>query len=123
MDLAGRFKHWRRVKDWKQEALSAKSGVSRKHISAIESGVSDPSFKMLEGLLRSMDVSLADFFESRIPDHYENPEHQDLHEQLQEILETGDEHQAECIKTAVRMFHTAITTARTAPKSKARHTA
>ena len=107
MDLGLKLQRTRDAKGLKQEAVAIKSGLSRKHISAVETGVADPSFSALKAILRAMDTSLAQFFESRIPAIYANPDHAEIHENLQEILEGPDKSKIQCMQTLIATCHDA----------------
>jgi transcriptional regulator with XRE-family HTH domain len=108
MDLARIFKRYRARKGIKQEAISGDSGASRKHISAIETGATDPTVGMLNAVVRSMGGSLAEFFESRIPNVYAVETHADLHEILQQILESDCKSKIEFVTKAIEMSHDAM---------------
>lgn len=99
-DLAARLAVFRRSKGISQDALAeatrdlvkrkrlAKS-LSRPYITQIENAKSSPTLERFIAYLAGLDATPAEFFESKAPpDKYHNPGHQQLHEMLQEILET-----------------------------------
>jgi len=61
MDLATRFKELRTAKGYSVYKLSKESDVSENYIRSIEKGKSQPSVMVLEKLLSSMGVTLAEF--------------------------------------------------------------
>lgn len=73
-----------------QDALAASTGLSRTTITKMENNVSSPTLATLYAYLTACGLSLAEFFEAKIPKSYSDPVHQELHEKLQVILESGE---------------------------------
>jgi transcriptional regulator with XRE-family HTH domain len=52
----------RNARQWTQDALASRIGLTVKHLREIEHGRADPSFLILAHLAHSFDVSLAELF-------------------------------------------------------------
>lgn len=61
--LGKRIKQIRKAAKLTQESLAEKAGLSVKYISRLERGLSQPSFKTLESLAKSLNVNAKDFFD------------------------------------------------------------
>jgi transcriptional regulator with XRE-family HTH domain len=61
--LGKRIKQIRKVARLTQESLAEKAGLSVEYISRLERGLSQPSFKTLEALAKSLNVNAKDFFD------------------------------------------------------------
>ena len=73
MSLGKRLAKARKQAGMTQEALAEATGLTRPHIQKIESDVHSPTVATLEALIKPCGLSLAQFFESRIPADYEDP--------------------------------------------------
>lgn len=62
-----RIKQIRKAAKLTQESLAEKTGLSVEYISRLERGVSQPSFKTLELLVKSLNVNAKDFFDFKGP--------------------------------------------------------
>jgi transcriptional regulator with XRE-family HTH domain len=109
MEIGKRLAQFRDRAGLTQEALAASTGLTRPHIQKLESSAHSPSVNTLEALLRACDSTLAEFFESKIPNVYADAAHAELHRKLQEILESGDKSKVECMTTAVDTFYQSLT--------------
>jgi transcriptional regulator with XRE-family HTH domain len=89
--------------DWKQRLIEFRGKLSQEEfarlgkvatitVRSMERGSRPLTVPVLESLLRGIGSSLAEFFESKIPDSYPDPIHQNVHDYLQEILEANPEH-------------------------------
>ena len=58
-----RIKQIRKAARLTQESLAEKAGLSVEYISRLERGLSQPSFKTLEALAKSLNVNAKDFFD------------------------------------------------------------
>lgn len=65
--LGKRIKQIRKVARLTQEMLAEKTGLSVEYISRLERGMSQPSFKTLEALAKSLSVNPKDFFDFKGP--------------------------------------------------------
>lgn len=65
--LGKRIKQIRKVAKLTQERLAEKTGLSVEYISRLERGMSQPSFKTLEALAKSLNVNAKDFFDFKGP--------------------------------------------------------
>jgi transcriptional regulator with XRE-family HTH domain len=61
--LGKRIKQIRKAAKLTQESLAEKAGLSVEYISRLERGLSQPSFKTLEALAKSLNVNAKDFFD------------------------------------------------------------
>lgn len=61
--LGKRIKQIRKAARLTQERLAEKTGLSVEYISRLERGMSQPSFKTLEALAKSLNVNAKDFFD------------------------------------------------------------
>jgi transcriptional regulator with XRE-family HTH domain len=103
MNVGQRLEYFRAKKEHTHESLAKSSGVHRVTISAIENNRQSPTVATLAALLRSLDISIAEFFFDASPREI-NPEHSDLHGKLQEILE-GDLKAAQGIAVNIEYIH------------------
>ena len=78
--------------------------MTRPHIQKIESDVHSPTVATLKGLIKHCGLSLAQFFESRIPADYEDPSHRELHEDIQEIIEANGDY-FDAIRVVIDALH------------------
>lgn len=64
-DICARFgrklRKLRKGRNWNQHYLAAHSGISREHISNLETGRKEPGLRVLEILAKSFDMSLSQF--------------------------------------------------------------
>lgn len=105
MDVAGKVTRlWKSVPGMNRSELARLSGYSLAHIKKIEKGDVSPTVGCLSSIVEACGSSLSEFFESPIPTRYDNPGHQELHEQLQEILAVDDEW-SQGIKVNIRGLH------------------
>lgn len=78
--------------------------VSRQTASRIENNNYNPTLRKLLQLLGNIDGDISELFASRIPKSLHG-EHQDLHERLQQILETKDQVAIRDITRAIDHAH------------------
>lgn len=69
--------------------LSEKAGISRNALRSILKNESSPGVNRLQDIVHACGSSLAEFFNSNIPDKYPDPDHHNLHESLQQMLDAG----------------------------------
>jgi transcriptional regulator with XRE-family HTH domain len=112
MDIGKKLAAVRNRVPMSQDALAAATGIQRPHIQKLEGDAHSPSINTLSALLVACGSSLAEFFESKIPDKYADPHHQELHEKLQAILEAGGERETG-IKVNIEAIFEAIQAERT----------
>ncbi len=62
MEISERLYYWRNYKRISVYKLSKLSGVSENHIRSLESGKKQPTFKTLQALTDSLNISLSEFF-------------------------------------------------------------
>jgi transcriptional regulator with XRE-family HTH domain len=79
----------RTKKKMRQQDVASELGVSRDHISEIERGETSPTVEEFINLLKLLDSSPKEFFETKVPNIYEDPDDQELHEKLQDILDSN----------------------------------
>ena len=58
MTLGHEIKKARIDKDWKQKDLVAATGLSQKYVSEIENGHADPSFSIVQRIVKALGMSL-----------------------------------------------------------------
>lgn len=85
-----RFAKLRQKYNLSQDEVCEKAGITQKHLSGIEVGAVDPPISTMEGLVRAIGSTMAEYYESKIPKKFPEQSHADLHEQLQDVLESGD---------------------------------
>lgn len=93
MDVRGKLRELREKAAGSptQEQVADAAGLEqREYVSRFESGKKSPTVIELEMLLRYYGVTLAEFFEAKIPSKFAKQAHADLHDQLQIMLEEGD---------------------------------
>ena len=101
IDVGARLAEIRESAGLTQDQLAEQSGVSRKHISAIETGATNPTVDLLGALLKCCNSTLAEFFQSRLVRRYQDPDHERSHEKLQALLEAKDKKLAPTAKTLI----------------------
>ena len=99
MDTGELFQRLRVAKGLSQEQVAEKIGWSRQEIQRVESSGDSINVSKLKTALKGLDATLADLFESKVPTRYRDESHKELHDQLQEILESEAEDVA--VKSAV----------------------
>lgn len=65
--LGKRIKQIRKAAKLTQARLAEKTRLSVEYISRLERGISQPSFKTLEALSKSLNVNVKDFFDFKVP--------------------------------------------------------
>ncbi len=58
-----RLKALRRKREWSQEELAAKAGISRTYLARLETERQDPTLGILEKLARALKVKVAELLE------------------------------------------------------------
>jgi transcriptional regulator with XRE-family HTH domain len=61
--LAMRLKELRRKREWSQEELAAKAGISRTYLARLETERQDPTLGVLEKLAKALKVKVAELLE------------------------------------------------------------
>jgi len=69
-----------------QTDIARKAGVSRQHISNIETGLTSPTVRVLQDYLRACGTDLAEFFYGPLPID-QTPRQREYHSKLQALLE------------------------------------
>jgi len=69
--------------------FARKAKLSRPSLMAIIEDRSSPTLDTLEKILKAAGSSFSEFFKSPVVRSYHDPEHQELHEMLQELLVSG----------------------------------
>jgi transcriptional regulator with XRE-family HTH domain len=90
-DTGELFNKLRVAKGLSQDQVAEKIGWHRQEIQRIESGGDQIKVAALKSALKGMDATLAELYESKVPTRYSDEKHQELHNQLQEILEASGE--------------------------------
>jgi len=85
-----RFRDLRNKRGFSQDAIAEEANTSKKTVIAFERR-GDVGWSILQEMINALGMTEAEFFESKIPPKYANPKHQELHEQLQDILEAEGE--------------------------------
>ena len=62
MEICERLYYWRNIKRMSIYKLSQLSGVSDNHIRSLENGKKQPTFKTLQALTDTLNISLSEFF-------------------------------------------------------------
>jgi transcriptional regulator with XRE-family HTH domain len=60
-----RIKQLRKERDFSQEALALKAEVDRTYVTDVENGRRNVSLEILERLIKALNVSIAEFFNSK----------------------------------------------------------
>lgn len=60
--LGQRFKELRRAREWSQEELAEKMGISPNYLSSVERGRENPTLDLLITLAKALRVELVDLF-------------------------------------------------------------
>ena len=76
-----------------QSDLATKVGVSRQHISNIETMTTSPTVRVLRDYLRACGTDLAEFFYGPLPIE-QTPQQREYHRKLQALLEHSTTHSA-----------------------------
>jgi transcriptional regulator with XRE-family HTH domain len=109
MEIGKKLAALRNKAELSQDAVAAATGLSRAHITKLENNVNSPTVDTLAAYLKACKSSLQEFFESSIPDRYEDPVHQEMHEKLQEILISEDSAASSGIVVNINYIHSAVT--------------
>jgi len=57
-----RVRYFRKQREWSQEVLAERAGLSRERISRIETGRSGTRFQHVDDIVHAFDVSFREFF-------------------------------------------------------------
>lgn len=117
MDWAARIRDLRESRGLKQKDFAEFGECSVATIRAWEKGSRPITLPTFDLILRRLDSSLPKFFEAKIPDHYPDPAHQEIHENLQEIL-TSNGKLAEGIILNIEAIYRMLMQTRTRAASK-----
>jgi len=90
MHVGVRLKALRLKSGHTQDSLAEKTGVQRPTIQKIEGGA-NTTIDTLKMLVGGCNSNLTRFFDSHIPDKYENPEHAEIHDKLQVYLQSSSD--------------------------------
>lgn len=72
MNIAEQLKKIRKQKKISVYKLSKISGISENYIHNIEKGINDPNIRTLNKILKSMEITLAEFFNNNSNVYYPN---------------------------------------------------
>lgn len=110
MDVAGKLRALRKkAGDPKQEDVATASGLEqREYLSRMENGLRSPTVAELEALLRYYGTTLAEFFDAKLPARFAKQAHADLHEQLQAIMDRGDEKIISAVSFSLQTAYAAL---------------
>jgi transcriptional regulator with XRE-family HTH domain len=103
MHIGDRYRELRERKKITQAQAALRVGWKRQQINRLENS-SGVSTNQLQTALRGIETSFAEFFYSKIPDQYPDPTHQEVHENLQTILESETEYSG-AIKRSIDSFY------------------
>lgn len=92
MNIGQRFRELREARGLTQQAVADRIGRSRNEIARLESPASNPTMGTLLECCWAIEVTLPQFFQSQIPSEIVHPEHRELHEQLQAIIDAGGDY-------------------------------
>src|SRR6266478_3542019 len=85
-DLGRQLSSARLLAGLTQNDIAEKIGVSRQHISNIETGITSPTVRVLQDFLRACGTDLAEFFYGPLPIN-QTRRQRDYHSKLQALLE------------------------------------
>lgn len=102
MELAQQFKELRTAKNFSVYKLSKASDVSENYIRSIEKGKSQPSVLILDKLLSSMGVTLAEFLNADREVMYPS----DFERELVETVRLLPEEKAAAVLHIAKLMHT-----------------
>ena len=102
MNVGQRFKELRILKGFpKAGNVATFLGLPRSTVSAFENNQSSPSIETIRKFIDPLDITLAEFFESRLPKEFWRSPHRELLEMVIEILDSGDELIAGSLKSNI----------------------
>jgi len=108
MEIGPRFKYLREKKKLSQQDVADHIGQVRQAVQRFETPGYNPTFNQIVQYLSGIGVSVAEFFESNIPEKYSDLNHQALHEKLQDILDSDDKDASDGIKVNIDYIHSAL---------------
>jgi transcriptional regulator with XRE-family HTH domain len=117
MHIGDRYREIRERKKITQGQAATRVGWKRQQINRLENS-SGVSTNQLQTALRGIETSFAEFFYSKIPEQYSDPVHQEIHENLQTILESETEYSPGIKLIIETYYNTVVRNTKKAKKDK-----
>lgn len=98
MKIGERLKNIRKEKSYSVYKLSVETGISQNHIHSIEKGISQPKIDTLERILKSLGLTMAEFFNAEADAYYPS----DYEKELLHAARNLDSERAEILLKAAK---------------------
>ena len=89
MQIGPKLASVRKAKGMTQTELGERCGLDQRAINRMESPGYNPTWMQIMRIFAGLEITPAEFFGATIPLGFSKPNHAELHEKLQEILESG----------------------------------
>lgn len=87
MSLGQQLISWRHLREWSQETLASKAGITRAYLSRLEADQADPSLSILRRLASTLEISIGTLLETAAP--HPEPNREELDQLARAIFHPG----------------------------------